>query len=227
MSHELRTPLNAIIGFTELLLEGTFGELNATQLEYLEDIKDSAEYQYDMISSILDISKIESGQVKLNLQKFSLNSIIDQVKSSLKPLYKNKNLEFEVEGLDRDLEIYADPIRFKEILLNLLTNAIKFTIEGYVKLIIKEFYDRWIFKIRDTGIGIARKDFDLIFKEFKRVESSYVKSTQGTGLGLSLTKRLVNLHGGQITFSSVLGVGTTFTFFIPKNIPKETINILK
>jgi signal transduction histidine kinase len=175
----------------------------------------------------LDISKIESGQVKLNLQKFSLKSIIDQISSSLKPLYKNKNLELNIEGLDRDLELYADPIRFKEILLNLLTNAIKFTIEGHVKVIIKESYDRWIFKVRDTGIGIARKDFDLIFKEFKRVDSSYVKSTQGTGLGLSLTKRLVDLHGGQITFSSVLGVGTTFTFFIPKNIPKDILNLLK
>lgn len=100
--------------------------------------------------------------------------------------------------------------------MNLLTNAIKFTIAGEITLNIREEYDYWIIKVSDTGIGIARKDFDLIFKEFKRVDSPYVRSVPGTGLGLSLTKRLVNLHGGEISFFSVLGTGTTFTFSIPK-----------
>lgn len=225
MSHELRTPLNAIIGFTDLLLEGSFGELNSEQTEYLTDIKTSAEHQYEMISNILDITKIESGKVTLDKKLFSLNSVIDQVKSTIKSINNEKGLHFEIKGLDHEVEIYADPIRFKEILLNLLSNAIKFTENGKITLIIQEKFDKWIFKVRDTGIGIARDDFDLVFKEFKRVDSPYVRSTKGTGLGLSLTKRLVELHSGEIKFSSVLGVGTTFTFFIPKKLDEPQYHI--
>ncbi len=216
MSHELRTPLNAIIGFTDLLIEGTYGELNEEQLDFLEDIRSSAQYQFEMIQNILDITKIESGQLHLKIQKFSLNIMIDQVKSTFKPMCAKKNLKFIIKGLKTPIEITADPIRFKEILFNLIGNAIKFTIEGEVVLDFKEDQKNWLFNVRDTGIGIANKDYDVIFKEFKRVDSTYVNSTPGTGLGLSLTKRLINLHGGNITFSSVLGMGTTFTFNIPK-----------
>jgi PAS domain S-box-containing protein len=225
MSHELRTPLNAIIGFTDLLLEGTFGDLNSEQQEYLIDIKTSAEHQFEMISNILDITKIESGKVTLDKKYFSLNTVIDQMKSTIKPMQEEKNLDFRIRGLDEfeDAQIYADPVRFKEILLNLLTNAIKFTETGKITLIIQEKFNRWIFKVRDTGIGIAREDFDKIFKEFKRVDSSYVRSTNGTGLGLSLTKRLVELHNGEISFNSVLGVGTTFKFHIPKKLNEPNI----
>jgi len=221
MSHELRTPLNAIIGFTDLLLEGVYGELNEEQIEFMNDIKGSAEHQFDMIQRILDISKIESGQVSLNIQRFSLNSTIEQIRSSLKPLYSNKTLKFKVKGLDEEVFIAADPIRFKEIILNLITNAIKFTIDGKITFLFKEDYYNWIFRVRDTGIGIANKDFPLIFKEFNRVESTYVQSTPGTGLGLSLTKRLIELHGGEISFFSVLGVGTTFTFNLPKKLANK------
>ena len=221
MSHELRTPLNAIIGFTDLLLEDVYGELNIEQREFMKDIKGSAEHQFDMIKRILDISKIESGQVTLNIQKFSLNSAIEQIKSNLKPLYSKKDLKFKVKGLDNDIFISADPIRFKEIILNLLSNAMKFTIDGKITLIFKQDYYNWIFKVRDTGIGIANKDFHLVFKEFQRIDSTYVRSVSGTGLGLSLTKRLIELHGGEITFFSVLGVGTTFTFNIPKKLERK------
>jgi len=218
MSHELRTPLNAIIGFTDLLLEGVYGGLNEEQIDFMNDIKSSAEHQFEMIKRILDISKIESGQVSLNFQKFSLNSTIEQIRSNLKPLYSKKDLKFKVKGLDEEIFIVADPIRFKEILINLIGNAIKFTIDGKITLIFKEDYYNWIFRVRDTGIGIANKDFPLIFKEFNRVESTYVRSTPGTGLGLSLTKRLIELHGGEISFFSLLGSGTTFTFNIPKKL---------
>jgi len=147
--------------------------------------------------------------------------MVEQIKSNLKPLYSKKKLEFEVKGLDEEKFIYADPIRFKEILINLLSNAIKFTIDGKITLIIKGDYYNWIFKVRDTGIGIANKDFPLIFKEFQRVESTYVRSVPGTGLGLSLTKRLIELHGGEISFFSVLGVGSTFTFNITKELERK------
>jgi PAS domain S-box-containing protein len=218
MSHELRTPLNAIIGFTDLLLEGVYGPINDEQKEVITDIKNSADHQFDMIKHILDISKIESGQITLNTQKFSLNKMFNQINSSLKPLYKRKNLKLKIRGLEEEKFIKADPIRFKEILLNLIGNAIKFTIEGLIKIVIKEKYNHWLFKVSDTGIGIAQKDFPLIFKDFKRVDSTYVHSVPGTGLGLSLTKRLVELHGGEISFTSVLGMGSTFTFSISKKI---------
>jgi len=220
MSHELRTPLNAIIGFTDLLLEGVYGDLSDEQKEFIVDIKSSAEHQFEMIKHILNITKIESGQLTLNIQKFSLNSLLEQIKSSLRPLYDQKKINLKIKGIEEELEIYADPIRFKEILLNLLSNAIKFTIDGTVRLKITQNYYNWIFKIVDTGIGIDKKDFPLIFKEFKRVDSAYVRSVQGTGLGLSLTKRLIELHGGEINFTSLLGVGSTFTFNIPKKLEK-------
>ena len=221
MSHELRTPLNAIIGFTDLLLEGVYGMLTEEQQEFVSDIKSSAEHQFEMIKHILDISKIESGQIELSFKKFSINNVVEQVESSLKPLYKKKNLQFNINGLENDNKIYADPIRFKEILLNLLSNAIKFTIDGTISLTIKDTSTQWVFKINDTGIGIAPKDFPLIFKEFKRVDSTYVRSVPGTGLGLSLTKRLVELHGGEINFTSVLGIGSTFLFTISKKLEEK------
>ncbi len=221
MSHELRTPLNAIIGFTDLLLEGAYGKLNEKQLEFIKDIKSSAHHQFDMIKQILDISKIEAGKTILNYQKCSLNTIITQILSSLKPLYRKKNLKIKFKGVENEKLIFVDPIRLKQILYNLLNNAIKFTMEGTIILIIKEKHDQWIFKVKDTGIGIAREDFDLVFKEFKRIDSTYVRSTNGTGLGLPLTKRLVELFGGEIKFESILGVGTTFIFTILKREIKE------
>ena len=221
MSHELRTPLNAIIGFADLLLENIYGQLNEEQKEFITDIKSSAEHQFDMIKHILDISKIESGQITLNIQKFSLNNMGEQIKASLKPLIGKKDIKVKIKGLEEKKFIYADPIRFKEIFLNLLSNAIKFTIEGKITLTVKEKYNHWLFKINDTGIGIARKDFPLIFKEFKRVDSTYVRSVPGTGLGLSLTKRLIELHGGEISFTSMLGAGSTFTYSISKKLEEK------
>ncbi|MHA1191156.1 MAG: sensor histidine kinase [Promethearchaeota archaeon] len=220
MSHELRTPLNAIIGFADLLLEGVYGELSNDQKEFIVDIKSSAEHQFEMIKQILNITKIESGQLSLNIQKFSLNSLLEQIKSTLRPLYKKKNLKLKIKGIDEELVMFADPIRLKEILLNLFSNAIKFSIDGTIRLKMTQNYYDWIFKIVDNGIGIAQKDFSLIFKEFKRVDSPYVRSVSGTGLGLSLTKRLIELHGGEINFTSSLGVGTIFTFNIPKKFER-------
>ncbi|MFX1237703.1 MAG: sensor histidine kinase, partial [Promethearchaeota archaeon] len=125
-------------------------------------------------------------------------------------------------GLDSEIFIYADPVRIKEIFSNLISNALKYTIKGWIKIICQENDKDWIFKIQDTGIGIAEKDHALIFKEFKRVDSPYVKSVQGTGLGLSLIKRLIHLHRGEIWFESELDKGSTFIF----NIPKEKTDII-
>jgi PAS domain S-box-containing protein len=218
MSHELRTPLNAIIGFTDLLLEEVYGPLTEEQNNFINDIKISAEDQFDMIKNILNISKVESGQIMLNLKRFSLNSMVEQTISSLKPLVGKKKIDFQVKGLEKEIMIEADPIKFKEILINLLSNAVKFTIEGTIIFRVSEKFDSWEFEVSDPGIGIDTKDYPIIFKDFKRVDSTYVRSVPGTGLGLSLTKRLVELHGGEINFYSALGVGTTFCFSIMKKV---------
>ncbi len=221
MSHELRTPLNAIIGFSDILIEESYGSLIDEQKDFLNDIRVSADHLLDMISKILDLSKIEAGELELKLKKVKLKKIIDQTLSIIKPIYVKKNIEFELKGINEEIELIADPTRLKEILFNLLSNAIKFTPKGKVCLEIFENNSEWIFNIIDTGIGIAEKDFDIIFKEFKRVESDFVSSVSGSGLGLALTKRLINLHEGKIFFQSILGQGTTFTFTIPKNLKKR------
>ena len=216
MSHELRTPLNAIIGFTDLLLEESYGKMNKVQLEFISDIQDSSHHLLDMITRILDISKIESGELSIKLENFNLHDLIEHVISTFKPLTQKKNLELECKFVKKNQIIQADRVKLKQILYNLIGNAVKFTIEGKISLEFSEDNDYWIFKVKDTGIGIAKKDFDKIFKDFQRVKSAYVESIAGSGLGLALTKRIVNLHGGIITFQTKLGVGTTFSFTIPK-----------
>jgi len=141
--------------------------------------------------------------------------MVNQIESTLIVCLKKKEILFEKKGLDRINKIYADPIKFKQILINLLDNAIKYTIEGKIELKVEETLNYWVFKISDTGIGIARKEYDIIFKEFKRGNSPFINSKNGAGLGLPLTKRLVNLHRGNIWFSSNVGKGTSFFFTIP------------
>ena len=226
MSHELRTPLNAIIGFTDLLLEGVYGNLNIEQLEFIKDIKSSAEHQFDMISHILDISKIESGQISLKFEDIHLYDFMNNIVSTLRPLINEKKLVLEMKGFKKKQIIKADPIKLKQIIYNLLSNAIKFTEKGSIIIEFSYYNDGWELIITDSGIGIAEEDFSVIFKDFKRVQSPFVDSTPGSGLGLALTKRIVELHGGRISFSSKLGEGTTFRIKIPKEPKnKEKIDV--
>ncbi|MFX1364394.1 MAG: PAS domain-containing sensor histidine kinase [Promethearchaeota archaeon] len=218
MSHELRTPMNAIIGFSDLLMEGDFGQLNENQKDFLYDIKGSANHLLNIINHILDISKIESGNLNLKIKKIQLDIVIKQVKGTLKTLFDNKNLTFKVIGLKKNKVINVDPIRFKEILFNLLSNAIKFTLKGIITLKISEDEMLWKFDVIDTGIGIAKENLGFIFMDFRRIDDPHVNSTEGTGLGLSVTKRLVELHGGSISFTSEFGKGSTFSFTIPKDL---------
>jgi len=216
MSHELRTPLNSIIGFTDILLERFYGEINDKQGGYLSNVKTSAEHLLHLINEILDISKIEAGKMKLNIEDIQLQNILNQIEITIKPEIEKKNLKFELIGLNSEQVIQADLVRFKEIIFNLLSNAVKFTKEGIIKLEVIELEELWEFKVIDTGIGIKEEHFDTIFKEFVRIQSAYVTSVEGTGLGLSLSKRLVELHGGNIIFTSKFGEGSTFTFTLPK-----------
>jgi PAS domain S-box-containing protein len=216
MSHELRTPLNAIVGFTDLILEESFGKLNEKQKDFLSDVKSSSQDLLNMINQVLDISKIEAGQLNLDIKSFSLTNMVNQIDSTLRGFLNEKKLQFITKGLDNISDFKADPIKFKEILTNLLTNAIKYTLKGKIELIAEDSGKNWLFKISDTGISIEKEDYNIIFKEFKRGNSPLINSKRGTGLGLPLTKRLVNLHGGEIWFRSKKGEGTIFFFTIPK-----------
>lgn len=215
MSHELRTPLNAIIGFTNLLLEKSYGSLNINQFEFLSDIKDSSEHLLNLINNLLDLSKIESGKVELNKGSFQLDDLVQQIASSINPLLKAEQIKFEVIGT-KNLIICADFLLLKQILFNLIGNAIKFTPHGTIKLEVTESYENWVISVIDTGVGIAEKDFSLIFDEYKRIQNPLVTTSIGTGLGLPLTKKLVELHGGEISYKSELGKGSTFSFTLPK-----------
>ena len=221
MSHELRTPLNAIIGFADLLLEGHYGTLNEVQREFINDIKSSAEHQFEMISHILDISKIESGKSSLSIEAFRPINLVENLVSTLRPLIQEKNLKFEIRGFKIYKIVRADRLKVKQIIYNLISNAIKFTEKGSILVEFSDSKKDWEIKVTDTGIGIAKDDFDIIFKDFKRVKSKYVDSVPGSGLGLALTKRIIELHGGQIKFESILGKGSSFSFTIPK---KNRIN---
>lgn len=215
MSHELRTPLNSIIGFSDLLLEESMGELNEQQKEYLNDIYTSSEQLLNLINDLLDLSRTRSEELELQIRKVNLKKFINEILSNFKPLAKTKNLWLKVEGLEDNESLHADPIRLMEIFQNLLSNAIKYTIDGGVTLKITKHSEYWKFDVIDTGIGIAEEDYNILFQEFKRVENPLVRSIEGTGLGLPLVKRLVSLHEGELSFTSKLGKGSKFTFTIP------------
>lgn len=218
MSHELRTPLNAIIGFSTLLIDGGYGELNEDQKDYLNDIYTAAEHLNGLINSILDLSKIEIAKFKLEKEEFQLYPVMQQIHSIFKPIYMKKKQYFNLENVNQHTIIYADKMRFRQILYNLIDNAIKFTNDGGISFRGIEGFDHWEFQVEDSGVGISKKDYDVVFREFGRIENDLTKEVSGSGIGLALTKRLVELHGGEIWFKSEKKKGTTFYFTIPKKI---------
>jgi signal transduction histidine kinase len=221
MSHELRTPLNAIIGFSEVLLERMFGEVNDKQDEYLKDIHASGRHLLQLINDILDLSKVEAGRMELEASRFRVPESIDNAMTLIRERAQRHGITL---GKDVDPavdEVVADERKFKQILLNLLSNAVKFTADGgRVDVLARRTPDALEVAVRDTGIGIAAEDQKLVFEEFRQVGNDYTKKQEGTGLGLALARRFVGLHGGTITVESEPGKGSTFTFTIPwRDVP--------
>jgi len=216
MSHELRTPLNAIIGFSEVLQEKLFGELNEKQAEYTSDILTSGQHLLSLINEILDLSKVEAGRMELELASFDLPLAIDNARTFVRERAVKHGITLDVDVDDRLGEYIGDERKIKQILLNLLSNAVKFTPEGGRISISASKTDHGAeISVSDTGIGIAPEDQPKIFEEFRQVGSDSMHKTEGTGLGLTLAKKFVELHGGRIWVESEVGRGSTFTFTLP------------
>lgn len=215
MSHELRTPLNSIIGFTGILLMGIVGPLNDEQKKQLGMVRRSSQHLLALINDVLDISKIEAGQLQLAHEKIDLRQIIEKVEQSARPLADGKGLELGFEIAPEMESIMGDPRRVEQILLNLISNAVKFTEKGSVRIVCAAAEDGVTVKVIDTGIGIKAEDLETLFKSFRQIDSGISRKYDGTGLGLSISKRLVELMGGKIWVDSAWGSGSTFGFSLP------------
>ncbi len=215
MSHELRTPLNSIINFSHILATGISGEVNERQRDYLERIQRSGKHLLTLINDILDIARIETGQLTISKEIVAPADVIRQAVEMTRTLLYNHPLTLDVE-LAPDLPfIQADPTRLRQILLNLLSNAVKFTEQGGIRLTAAVQPPMLVITVADTGIGIEPAQLETIFHEFRQVDGDTNRRYQGAGLGLTITKRLVELHGGSIAVESEPGIGTTFTVRLP------------
>ena len=214
MSHELRTPLNAIIGFSDLLAEKTAGHLTDKQQRFVGHVRNGARHLLQLINDILDLSKIESGLLELRRETFSVSEALPEVLSVIRPLAMAKKIR--IEHAEEDFPVYADRVRFKQILYNLLSNALKFTPEGGMVRVAGSTSDSLVcIAISDTGVGIRPEDQQLIFEEFRQAGETTRGVKEGTGLGLAITKRLVERQGGTIRVTSELGKGSCFSFTLP------------
>ncbi len=222
MSHELRTPLNAIIGFAEVLKDEIVGALSAEQKEYVGDIHSSGQHLLNMINSILDLSKIEAGKLELNYEEFPVGVAINEVLNTVVGFSNKKGIPIQTHIQQDVPPLIADKVKFKQIMFNLLSNAVKFTPEnGRITINANLVNQHLKIAVSDTGIGIKHEDTDKIFEAFRQLDASHARRYEGTGLGLTLTKRLVELHGGRIWVDSEYGKGSTFTFTLPLEPPRS------
>jgi len=223
MSHEFRTPLNAIIGFSEMLLTPGYGYISKKQKEYLNNISVSGKHLLRLVNDILDLSKVESGNIELRYEKFSSLKAIEETVCMLSAMAQEKNISIELNL--SDISLRADIGRFKQIMYNLLSNSIKFTHDGGKINISTILKDKELkVEVQDTGIGISEHDKDKIFSQFMQIDSSYARKQEGTGLGLTLTKKFIELHKGQIDFESETGKGSKFWFILPEAEPSDKVN---
>ncbi len=225
VSHELRTPLNSIIGFSELLQEKTFGGLNDRQIQYVEYVHSSGGHLLQLINNILDLSRIEAGRMELKPEDFPVTEVLGEVLSIIRPLAHKRNITIESKTVPASPKLRADKAKFKQIMMNLLSNAVKFNMDGGKITVDWDIMEEpsgmkmerfLVFRVRDTGIGIKEEDRERLFKEFEQIDSSITREYGGTGLGLVITKRLVELHKGSIWLESVPDRGSVFYVKLPQ-----------
>lgn len=223
VSHELRTPLNAIIGFSDILTSKVYGELNDKQAEYVKDIQIAGIQLLGMVNEILDISKIEANAIKLVKRYFEVSRPVIESCNILMPLIKNKNINVSYH-IDKDIDIFADYQKIQQVLYNLLSNAIKYTPEkGSIVITVTNTAKKVRFSIKDSGIGIDKKDQKRIFGKFVQLEEAFYKKETSTGLGLTITKQLVEMHKGSIKVVSEKGKGAEFIVTLPIELVEEPL----
>jgi GAF domain-containing protein len=221
MSHELRTPLNAILGYTELMADGAYGEPSEKMSTVLKRLESNGRHLLGLINDVLDLSKIEAGQLALELSEYSIQDIAQTVRSTLESLAADKKLEFKVEVAPRLPSGRGDGRRLTQVLINLAGNAIKFTDTGEVAIKAEASDGSFYVSVRDTGPGISAADQAKLFQEFQQADNAITKKKGGTGLGLAISKRIVEMHGGRIWIDSTVGEGSTFSFTVPVRVERQ------
>ena len=219
MSHELHTPLNVIMGSADVLQEGIWGDLSPKQQKYVQSIRDSGSHLLQLINDVLDISKMATGKMLLNIEPFTIAEVVQQAVNGIKTMTEKKQLQLTVQLQPENFVVKADMNKLLEILYNLLSNAAKFTPEhGSIEVSVRQLEDSFKVMVKDSGIGIAEKDQERVFVEFEQVENSYTKQYEGTGLGLPIVKKMVTMMGGQVFLRSMEGIGTEISFILPMDV---------
>ncbi|AZO69959.1 ATP-binding protein [Mesorhizobium sp. M1D.F.Ca.ET.043.01.1.1] len=221
MSHELRTPLNSVLGFTELLVDGIYGELPDKAKTTVARVQANGRHLLGLINDVLDLSKIEAGQLTLAIEDYSVAQIVRSTVTAVEPLARAKGLELSTTVAENLPIGHGDERRLTQVLLNLAGNAVKFTEKGAVDILADAVDGHFEITVRDTGPGIASKDQALIFEEFQQVDNSSTRQKGGTGLGLAISKRIVEMHGGTIDVESVIGSGSTFRLKVPIRVNED------
>jgi signal transduction histidine kinase len=223
MSHELRTPLNAILGYTELMADGIYGQLPEKTMGVLKRLESNGRHLLGLINDVLDLSKIEAGQLTLDLTDYSLEDIAQTVRSTLEPLAADKKLTFKVDVSPKLPAGHGDGRRLTQVLINLVGNAIKFTDAGEVVITGGTADGSFHLSVRDTGPGISAADQAKLFQEFQQADNAITRKKGGTGLGLAISKRIVEMHGGKIWVESQVGQGSTFSFTVPVRAMQQVV----
>jgi signal transduction histidine kinase len=221
MSHELRTPLNAILGYTELILDGIYGETPQKAQDVLKRVESNGRHLLGLINDVLDLSKIEAGQLTLTLTDYSMKDVLYNVFSAVEPLANDKKLGFKVEAQPDMPKGYGDERRLTQVVLNLVGNAIKFSDTGAVVIKATSINGSFTVAVQDNGPGISKSDQSKIFEEFQQADNSATKKKGGTGLGLSISRRIVEMHGGRLWVESELGKGSVFSFTLPVQVETQ------
>jgi len=223
MSHELRTPLNAILGYAELIADGIYGQPSEKMLGVLKRLESNGKHLLGLINDVLDLSKIEAGQLVLELSDYSLRDIAQTVRSTLEPLAADKKLAFKVEMAPKLPPGRGDGRRLTQVLINLVGNAIKFTDMGEVVIKAEAADGSFHLSVRDTGPGISAADQAKLFQEFQQADNAITRKKGGTGLGLAISKRIIEMHGGKIWVESQVGQGSTFSFTVPVRAAQQVV----
>jgi signal transduction histidine kinase len=229
MSHELRTPLNAILGYSELMVDGIYGELPPRAAGVLERVQNNGKHLLALINDVLDLAKIEAGQLTLTLEDYAMPDVVRSVVSATEGLAGTKGLKFSADIMPGLPPGHGDARRLSQVLLNLVGNAVKFTDEGEVAIGAMAENGNFVLTVRDTGPGVSPEDQDKIFGEFQQVDNSNTRKKGGTGLGLAISKRMVEMHGGTISVESEVGHGATFRVVLPirvEGVPELTAELM-